>query len=325
MPAADPTTAPEGLTLLPAARWRTLQAEHRRRVDELLAAPSARAARAEKHPVEDFLFSYYSFRPARLRRWTPGPGVALLLDDEAPDLRDHVVVTVPCPDRSGTGAARRALTLDVEAFLARRGAAVSHVLDLLTAVAARPAALGCFGLHEWAMVYRLAPDDVRHPWPLRLGSAGTDAVVESHRIRCSHYDAYRFFTPQALSRNELRPTRGSVVENEQPGCLHVTMDLYKWAYKLAPATPSSLLLACFELARDVRELDMRASPYDLSGLGYSPVAIETAAGKATYAEAQRGFAERAEPLRHNLIELCRTLLDGRRHSPGWVGSASSAR
>ena len=102
------------------------------------------------------------------------------------------------------------------------------------------------------------------------------------------------------------------------------MDLYKWAYKLAPATPSSLLLACFELARDVRLLDMRASPYDLATLGHSPVAVETAAGKVAYAEAQRGFGERAEPLRDKLIELCQKLL-GSTQSPGWVASAASAR
>ena len=58
---------------------------------------------------------------------------------------------------------------------------------------------------------------------------------------------------------------------EQPGCLHANMDLYKWAGKLAPFTPGDLLLDCFELARDIRELDMRASPYDLSGLGHAPL------------------------------------------------------
>jgi hypothetical protein len=36
----------------------------------------------------------------------------------------------------------------------------------------------------------------------------------------------------------------------------------------------------FRLARDVRELDMRASPYDLADLGYPPVRIETPEGRA---------------------------------------------
>lgn len=46
---------------------------------------------------------------------------------------------------------------------------------------------------------------------------------------------------------------------------------------------------------------MRASPYDLSGLGLAPVRIETTEGRAEYASAQRGFAERSAPLRQRLI------------------------
>jgi len=38
------------------------------------------------------------------------------------------------------------------------------------------------------------------------------------------------------------------------------IDLYKWVYKLAPVTPSELVADCLELAVNVRELDMWASP-----------------------------------------------------------------
>ena len=55
------------------------------------------------------------------------------------------------------------------------------------------------------------------------------------------------------------------------------------------------------LAREIRELDMRASPYDLTALGYPPVPIETAAGKAEYVAAQRIFAVRAQALRSELL------------------------
>ncbi|MFN8082219.1 MAG: 3-methyladenine DNA glycosylase [Kineosporiaceae bacterium] len=270
--------------LLPA-QWRARRAAHERRVDELVGAHLARRVRGEKHAVEDFLFTYYSLRPARLRRWHPGVGVVLVRDNGT---RDH---------------------LDVAEFLARRGDAVRHVRDLVRATASRPAHLGCFGLHEWAMVYRHGADDERrHPAPLRLGAAGSDAVVEAHRIRCSHFDAFRFFTPEALGRNELQPTRASQVDLEQPGCLHATMDLYKWAYKLAPATPSELIADCFELARDARALDMQASPYDVRSLGYEPIPIETADGKAAYLARQRELIVRAEPLRAKLIEVCEALL-----------------
>ncbi|HEY2206997.1 MAG TPA: hypothetical protein VGH99_21265 [Pseudonocardia sp.] len=81
------------------------------------------------------------------------------------------------------------------------------------------------------------------------------------------------------------------------------MDLYKWAFKLAPATPSGLTADCFELAVTARELDMRASPYGLAGLGYQPVRIETPAGRAEYARTQADLAGRAAPLRARLLEV----------------------
>jgi hypothetical protein len=180
------------------------------------------------------------------------------------------------------------------------------VHDLLVATAARPPRLGCFGLHEWAMVYRTeAP---RHGQvPLRLGAAGTDAVVDALPVHCTHHDAFRFFTEAARPLNAVAPARSEQVANEQPGCLHATMDLYKWAYKLSPATSAELLADCFELAVDVRELDMRASPYDLAGFGYPPVRIETPAGRAEYARAQAAFARRAAPLRERLTALAAAL------------------
>jgi hypothetical protein len=159
------------------------------------------------------------------------------------------------------------------------------------------------------MVYGLREGEQRHgSWPLRLGAAGTDAVVESRPIRCSHVDAFRFFTERARPLNALQPSRSRQVELEQPGCLHAGMDLYKWAYKLTPLVPSSLVLACFELARDIRVLDMQASPYDLAVLGYEPVRIETPAGRAEYAARQRAFAERAAPLRAQLEDVCERAL-----------------
>jgi hypothetical protein len=142
---------------------------------------------------------------------------------------------------------------------------------------------------------------------LRLGSGGTDSVVEALGVRCGHFDAFRFFTEDARPRNELRPTRENQRQLEQPGCLHANMDLYKWAYKLAPFVPSELIADCFELAVDIRTLDMRASPYDLTGLGYSPVPIETPEGRAEYVRAQAGFARRSAPLRERLIAQCHQL------------------
>ena len=268
------------LTVLDRPTWEARRAAHEARVDAWIERHLARRRLGRRHPVEDFLFTYYSYRPAQLRRWHPGAGVELAESGAE-------ATTVP----------------------ARRAEAIAWIRDLLVATAARTPHLGCFGLHEWAMVYRQTQDELRHnAWPLRLGPDGTDAVVEASRIRCSHFDAFRFYTAPARPLNLLQPTRETQTANEQPGCLHANMDLYKHAYKLAPLVPGELIADCFELARDVRTLDMRASPYDLADLGYEPVPIETAEGRARYVEAQRSFAERAAPLRGRLIDECERLL-----------------
>ncbi len=283
---------------LDAPTWRDRAARHARRVDALTAGHRQRRARGLAHPVEDFLFTYYPFTVGALRRWHPGPDVVLLdaSGDERAGWRFYRVT-------------EDGLELDHAAYLRARGDEVARVRDLVRHTADRPMQLGCFGLHEWAMVYRLETAGRRHPrWPLRLGPEGTDAVVESHALRCTHVDAYRFFTPAARPRNALTPTRDRQVELEQPGCLHATMDLYKWAMRLAPAVPSELVADCFALALDLRVLDMRASPYDLTELGYAPIAVETVEGKAEYVAAQRRYAAVGQDLRARLVGVCDALL-----------------
>jgi len=282
--------------------WTARERRHQQRMDAWLEPHQERRRAGLAHPVWDFLFSYYSESPGRLRRWHPGVGRSLS-GDAARARLDWPFYALLADGTVG---------LDADAFLARRRASVGWVEGLLAATAGRTAQFGCFGLHEWAMLYRPGPGGVRHEQlELRLGQAGTDAVVEDHRVQCSHIDAYRFFTPAAVPRNTLTPTRETQQQLEQPGCLHATMDLYKWAYKLTPAVPGELLADCFALAADVRELDMRASPYDLRGLGWEPVQIETPEGKAEYVAAQRGFAARGAALRVRLLDVCRELLGDR--------------
>ncbi|MCK9795995.1 3-methyladenine DNA glycosylase [Isoptericola sp. 4D.3] len=296
--------------MLPREAWEPRAAAHADRADALTAVWREARDRGAKHAIEDFLFTYYPTRVSHLRRWHPGPGVVLAGAAEHAGLRWYREVTTPGgaePADAAPGA-----TLDVDAFLADRGDTVRYVRALVSATAARPGTFGCFGLHEWAMVYRdrTAGRDHRHPLPLRLGHEGTDAVVESHRIGCSHFDAYRFFTPEAADRNQLRPTRERQPAMEQPGCLHAGMDLYKWALKLGPAVPGDLLLDAFELARDIRYTDMAAAPYDVSSYGVEAVPIETPDGKAEYVRRQRAFTARGQVLRARLVDVCDLLLAG---------------
>ncbi|MBW0270247.1 3-methyladenine DNA glycosylase [Nocardia sp. MH4] len=282
-----------GPRVLPAVEWQARARAHRERLDELVGPYLERRAAGTTHPVIDFLFTYYGHKPAQLRRWHPGFGIALSDAREYAGARGYHRVDADV------------YTAD-PAYLAKRRDTIAFVERLLSATAQRPTHLSCFGLHEWAMVYRT--DDVRHQQvPLRLGHAGTDAVVESMSLRCTHFDAFRFFTPAAVGRNAEPLTRADQILREQPGCLHANMDLYKWSFKLAPLIPSDLLLDCFELACTARELDMRASPYDLREFGYEPVRIETPGGRADYVRAQAAVAESADILRDRLRRACAEL------------------
>lgn len=290
-------------TVLAESDWLARQSAHEARARVWTDPHQARASRGEKHPVHDFLFSYYAFRPAWLRRWHPGPDVVLTGESARAFLRwpEYRAVTL---DDGSPGVA-----LDPAALPVHRRVFVTWLRDLLQTMQIRPAFFGCFGLHEWAMVYRQTPDEIRHnAYPLRFPPDALAAIVEAAPITCTHFDAFRFFTAPARPLNKLQPTRETTPQHEQRGCLHAGMDLYKWAFKLAPFTPSELVADCFELACAIREVDMRASPYDLAALGYPPIAIETPAGRAEYEQHQRAFAARGEPLRARLIPLCDRLL-----------------
>ena len=272
--------------------WQSLSDTHEARADALVRPHEERRARGESHPIEDFLFTYYVYRPNQLRRWHPGIG------DSVPDDAPHA-------DWALYAAKSGAVSVDVEAVIARRGPLVRAVRRLMRSTLDRPARHGCFGMHEWAMVYRLRPNDVRHSsWPLRLDPDAIADAVEDVGLRCTHFDAFRFFTPPAVPLNATPLTREGQLDNEQPGCLHAGMDLYKWAYKLAPLTPSDVVLDAFELARDIRYVDMQATPYDFLNLGISPIEVENAHGRAQYAAAQRAFTQRAQPIRERLLEVC---------------------
>jgi hypothetical protein len=303
-----PVPAAESIEVLAETEWRTRQRAHETRVRAWTDPHQERAARGEKHPVYDFLFDYYSYRPAWLRRWHPGPDVVLAGGGAREFLRR--------PEYRETSDG---VMVDPAALPPKRRDFVAWLRDLLAAMQARPAFFGCHGLHEWAMVYRLAPEEIRHPaWPLRLPPAELAHLLESLPLRCTHFDAFRFFTPAARLLNRGKLSRASAPEDDQRGCLHANMDLYKWAFKLAPFAPGELVADCFALARDIREVDMRASPYDLAAIGFAPIKIESCEGRIEYEQQQRGFARRAEPLRARLTALCGRLLEIFRFLGVWL-------
>lgn len=289
------------MTTLSTCQWKERAAAHTARAERHTLPARKRRDCGVPHPVEDFLFQYYPYPLALVENWQPGIGVGL----------EWVERESPAPlvfSERYYSLSDGVLFADPGLLPVKERERLRWMAELLVTTRDRLPNFACHGLHEWAMVYR--GKTVRHEktTPLRLPQGEIDALVESRAICCSHHDAFRFFASEARPMNRLQPTLASRIALEQPGCVHANMDLYKWAAKSMPWVGSELLLDCFELAIRLRDLDMRASPYDLSAWGREPVRIETAEGRRIYEVEQRRLAAEAMPIREKLIgALKRTL------------------
>src|SRR3954452_15466336 len=104
--------------------WTEREADHQQQVDELTSAHRSRVGAGHRHPVEDFLFTYYSFRPSQLRRWHPGGGVGLAGAGRAP----HSGWRFYAVDGD-------VVRVSVDEFTAARGATLRFVRELLVRTA----------------------------------------------------------------------------------------------------------------------------------------------------------------------------------------------
>ncbi|HVJ44919.1 MAG TPA: hypothetical protein VM511_00935 [Luteolibacter sp.] len=285
---------------LSAPEWRELAGTHARRAKAHVKPARERKDHGVPHPIQDFLFQYYPFPLSLLESWHPGVGVTLEGGQEE-DLFNPKHYS-----RDGNG-----ITADPSLLSEKEVARMHWIRELLAATASRAPIFSCHGLHEWAMVYR--GQTVRHEKTtrLRLPQSDIDGLVESRPICCSHHDAFRFFANDARPFNRLQPSLETRPQMEQPGCVHANMDLYKWAAKLMPWIGSDLLLDCFELAVELRELDMKASPYDLAAWDCEPIRIETTEGRRIYESEQRRLSQKAAPLRARLIWMIDRTLERR--------------
>lgn len=279
--------------------WTQRSLSHKKMMEPAADVFLARRSRGEKHPVYDFLFTYYTFSPTKLKLWVPSFEEVLSIDEKT---------DLSCFDGPWFQREENTLRLKSERLHSQTLALAAFIQELCEAVSARAPRFGCFGLHEWAMVYRMTQNELRHAdYPLRVSPDELARFVESQNLCCTHYDAYRFFTPQIKPLNSLQPTLSSRLQNEQAGCLHANMDLYKWSTKLWPWIGSDFIAKTFLLAMQGRELDMRASPYDLRKEGYTPICIETEMGKKEYVTLQQKYTEKALTLRQELSAFCRRL------------------
>ena len=277
--------------------WRETQSAHKLRAEALTSGRRARKQIGERDPVDDFMFEYYPYTPTKLETWFPGVGIMLEIDSaDTFDFPNYISHGSTC-------------VLDAQ-YLIKHRSRIDSTLELLRNTRVREATFNCFGLHEWAMVYQADQRDIRHGDPLRVNQDQIDSLIGEMGLRCTHIDAFRFFTdeaaPQNVNRLNIVPTRDNQKDIEQSGCLHANMDLYKHCMWFHSMIPGDLVLDCFELARSARTLDMQASPYDLTQYGYEPIRIEESAGRATYVARQREISHRAQELRFQLTAVLET-------------------
>lgn len=294
-PGVDRTTG-RSPVVLPEDLWRDREQRHHAAVDALTTDHLRRRQNGTPHPVIDFLFTYYRTSVGTIRRWHPGPGVLL-------ENAHRTERTTWRHYRQTSLYGRTGLIVDPDSVITRGGARLQRTREIVEATSTRPGATGCFGLHEWAMLYRTTQDEVRHGQvPLRLSHERIDEVVRNSRLRCTHFDAFRFFTPPAAPRNENLLSRDVQAEYEQPACLHAGMDVYAHTAALEAGAPGELLLDALRAAFTAREIDMRSSPYDLSQWGLKPIPVETPEGRAEFVTFQRRWITLTQALRGRYLE-----------------------
>ena len=321
-------------------QWKALLSRQRQRVDKLL--PTL-VTEDENHPIYNFFLTYYRYVPSALRSYSPGIGVMISTesaDDYKSDLpkKGRVVYNDSCVIFDPRSAN----------FNEKQVNNFRKTLRILEATKIRPPNFHCYGLHEWAMLYSKSTPFVTQSLPLRksLSNEVIQEVVKTQGPKCTHYDAFRFFSEDAKPLNSTVPrsassaklasemplTRENEEHFEQPGCLHSIMDIYRWSLKIFPFISSNLLVDSLELAIKAREVDMRASPYDLKAYEFrsservsiepnhheksfendfdrSPILIETIEGRREYAKLQKELYEQSKPVREQVIMSYKILSD----------------
>ena len=274
---------------LPYHAWKHQEKNHTKILSSKIDDYLIRREQQEKNPILDFLFEYYSFPPSKLKKWSPGFGVLLKSNG------NKLFNSFKAIANTDEGA-----YLNAKLFPQQRSKSLQWILNLLKQTSQKDPHLGCFGMHEWAMVYRCK--NVRHSYlPLRYSKKEIAEIVEQESLTCTHNDAYRFFTEAAKPMNDQTLNHQNFRQTEQPGCLHTNMDLYKWAFKMYPWISSNIIREAFLLALKSRRIDMRASPYNLSSMGLSPIKVETREGKMEYVALQKKIFKKAQTIRKKLI------------------------
>ena len=274
---------------------------------QALHKPSVKTHLVSDNPIYNFLHSYYKYSTADLKKYSPGMSVTMAgaLPSAYSEILNEKFMTFS--EIGGCYNASQFRQLAGGKYSLER---ITRDRDVLRSTSTKVPFFGCFGLHEWAMLYSgngSATSRHQESTPLRVDQQTIDAVVGvPGQLRCTHYDAFRFFQPAAKPINAVKTlSRENTPRHEQPGCIHANMDLFRYAYQLYPFVSSALLVQTLTLALEARKIDMRASPYDVSAFEGCevPICVETPQGRKLYIEEQERVAAAAVPIRKALLDI----------------------
>jgi hypothetical protein len=162
------------------------------------------------HPIYNFLFAYYfSFNKSILKKYSPGVGV--MLPGATFEEQPYLAVS-----SYGNPFINSGYYWDLSrvAIPVKKKRSAEYIYNILRAIDSKSPSFCCYGLHEWAMLYdpsgigaakNLNNDRLRkfQSLPLRLSVENVREVVESNKLRCTHFDAFRYFTDPAKPLNSL--------------------------------------------------------------------------------------------------------------------------
>ena len=121
--------------------------QHRQRIERLLGG---NVYKDKNHPIFNFLFQYFHFNTRRLLSYSPGLGYDLSheVDDYCLNVPELMQYTCKQPD------GKVLLSPASTRLEPKKKQAMITTLTLLRNCYVKPPNFGCFGLHEWAMLYR---------------------------------------------------------------------------------------------------------------------------------------------------------------------------
>ena len=321
---------------LDATIWRAEAATHRREMLSLLYPPpshhgedlKSRRHAVDSHPIFNFIHTYYRYSISKVLAYSPGLGTQIQLEGvKASDLYFKPSDSRVTQESTSGFLSPYGLIFEEDSGVAyydgatfvkeKEAQKLQEFLSILTETSMRPPMFSCYGLHEWAMLYSgrrnsQSPElgSKHQKTPLRVTQEIIDDLVEGKQagctLMCTHFDAYRFFHPSSQELNVINDlSRKTQAKYEQGGCIHATMDLFKFAYTLYPFCSSTLLRKTLRLALAARKIDMRSSPYDVSKYlpeeEREPIRVEIAEGRKQFAVEQESLFHRSMPIRAELI------------------------